>query len=192
MILAEENNKNTMGLRGRSLFKNQGVVSFVTTTVMHFQNVFSISESYYEILVNSLKFVLRKYDSALIAYVLMPNHIHLILSIASTKILSSFMRDFKRHTSVKIRDQLILDERFELIERFKYYSRYDAKSGFKFWQERFDDFILYNEKTLEIKINYIHNNPVKKGLVKNPEDWKYSSYRNYFHCDNSVIEISCV
>ncbi len=180
-----------MGLRGRSFFENQGVVSFVTTTVMHFQNVFSIDDNYYGILVNSLKYVLEKYNAKLIAYVLMPNHLHLILYIKSTKILSSFMRDFKRYTSVRIKEQLIADGKYDLYERFKYYSRYDVKSRFKLWQERFDDFILYNDKTLGVKINYIHNNPVKKGLVKNPEDWKYSSYRNYFFSDNRVIEVSC-
>jgi len=51
---------------------------------------------------------------------------------------------------------------------------------FKIWEDRFDDLYLNQEKTFWVKFNYIHNNPVKAELVKRPEDYPYSSAKNYF------------
>jgi putative transposase len=56
--------------------------------------------------------------------------------------------------------------------------------------DRFDDVLIYTDRIMETKILYIHNNPVKKGLVENPEDWKYSSYRNYLSNDAGLIKIT--
>jgi hypothetical protein len=61
---------------------------------------------------------------------------------------------------------------------------------FKLWMNRFDDLVIENDKTLQIKIEYIHNNPVKAGLVDQPEQWEYSSARNYILCDHSLISVS--
>ncbi|MDZ7798275.1 MAG: hypothetical protein U5L76_01505 [Patescibacteria group bacterium] len=54
----------------------------------------------------------------------------------------------------------------------------------------FYDFNIYSENKLEQKLNYIHNNPVKAKIVKKPEDYKWSSYRNYYLDDDSIIEIN--
>lgn len=61
--------------------------------------------------------------------------------------------------------------------------------NYRLWKDRFDYLMIITEKTLKIKIDYIHNNPVKAGLVENFTDWKYSSARNYYLGDNSVINI---
>jgi putative transposase len=55
-----------------------------------------------------------------------------------------------------------------------------------------DDLIITNDDTFQQKIDYIHMNPVRAGLVNNPEDWLYSSARNYFLNDNSIIEVNPV
>ena len=55
--------------------------------------------------------------------------------------------------------------------------------------DRFDDEVIRSEKWFFQKLNYIHNNPVKAGLVEMPEDWSYSSGRNYINGDHSVIKI---
>jgi len=59
----------------------------------------------------------------------------------------------------------------------------------KFWIKRFDDEVIRNAGMLRTKLECIHNNPVKAGLVTNPEDYKYSSARNYVLDDHSVIEV---
>ena len=57
----------------------------------------------------------------------------------------------------------------------------------KFWMKRFDDEVIRNQNMFLVKLNYIHNNPVKSGLVEKPEDYKYSSARNYLLDDHSVL-----
>lgn len=57
------------------------------------------------------------------------------------------------------------------------------------WEKRFYDFNIHSQKTLKEKIDYIHMNPVRRGLVSEPVDWRYSSFRNYYLDDNSIITI---
>jgi REP element-mobilizing transposase RayT len=75
-----------MGLRGRSIFGDQGLVFFVTTTVVHHDPIFGYGQQYYLILIESLKYVLSKYQAALFAYVFMPSHIHLVVAMPEKKV----------------------------------------------------------------------------------------------------------
>ncbi len=59
----------------------------------------------------------------------------------------------------------------------------------KLWMKRFDDEVIRNEKMFWTKLKYIHYNPVKAGLADKPEDYKYSSARNYLLNDHSVIKV---
>jgi len=181
-----------MSLRNRKILVGQEITSFVTTTVMNFEKIFSLNESYYNILLESMKFVIKKYNADLIAFVFMPNHIHLILHLENVKILSSLMRDFKKYTSTKIRQKLEEENQFEILSRLKQYADGKKNQVFKLWMDRFDDVTIYSEKILKTKIEYIHNNPVKKGLVENPENWIYSSYNNYFNEEKSLLELKRV
>jgi putative transposase len=105
----------------------------------------------------------------------MNNHIHFIIYFYEKNQLENYLRDFKKYTSLKVREYiqshnpLLLDE----IE-YKYRTQ-----NFKIWDDKFDDVCLFTKKNCEIKVNYIHENPVKAGLVKFPEDYKYSSAAYY-------------
>ncbi len=105
-----------MGLHGRSIFGDQGLVFFVTTTIVHHDPIFGFGRQYYLILIESLKFVLSKYHAALFAYVLMPSHIHLVIAMPEKKSISDLLRDFKKYTSTKIRQQLQKDGKSGTIE----------------------------------------------------------------------------
>jgi hypothetical protein len=59
----------------------------------------------------------------------------------------------------------------------------------QFWIHRFDDRVIRNSKMLWAVINYIHNNPVDAELVERPEDYKYSSARNYINDDQSILYV---
>lgn len=96
------------------------------------------------------------------------------------------MRDFKRFTSKKIKTELIGDGENDLMEKLIVNS---GTGNFKLWADRFDCQIITSKKALDTKINYIHNNPVKAGLAKEITDWKYSSARNYYTIDNSLIDV---
>lgn len=172
-----------MARRGRSSTNKQPNLHFVTTTVKNFEKIFA-NDIYCDILINSLKFLLKRTNSRLIAYVIMPSHIHLILDISEGESLSDFMRDFKRFTSKKITETTK-----ELNEKGILDKLTNNFGGFKIWMDRFDSSVITSISVLETKINYIHNNPVKAGLINEITDWKYSSARNYYADDNSVIEV---
>jgi putative transposase len=161
-----------MGLRGRSIFGDQGLMFFVTTTVVHHDPIFGYGQQYYLILIDSLKYVLSKYQAALFAYVFMPSHIHLVVAMPEKKSISDLLRDFKKYTSTRIRQQLEKDGKLEIIERLRMNAEGKKNQVFKLWMDRFDDLVIENDKTLQIKIEYIHNNPLKAGLVEQSEQWE--------------------
>ena len=175
-----------MGLRGRKEHDKLGNTYFITSTLLGFEKIFTINDKYCDILIDSLKHLIVEHTAGLIAYVIMPNHIHLIISLPEGESISDFMRDFKRHTSSKIREQLTGENKNSIIDKL---TSLGGTGKFRLWMDRFDDLIVTTQKVLEIKINYIHNNPVKAGLVENMTDWKYSSARNYYLDGHSVIQI---
>lgn len=177
---------------------------FFCTTGFHKQRRLLLDDKYYQIILESLRFLKQKYDFEVIAYVVMSSHVHLILFVQKGTTLSDIMRDFKKFTAYKIRKQLEEDKEYGLLDSLRIErcqevtpdttgisdtTRSPVPSGvtsrrkgqkFKIWEDRFDDLYLNQEKTFWIKFNYIHNNPVKARLVKQPEDYPYSSARNYF------------
>ena len=59
----------------------------------------------------------------------------------------------------------------------------------KVWQDEFHPEAITSEKWFRQKMEYMHNNPVRKGFVEKPEDWKYSSARNWLCEDDSIIKV---
>jgi putative transposase len=179
-----------MGRRGRSLAGDQGYVFFITSTVMNFDRVFACSEDYYRILLDSLKHVIVEHHATLLAFAFMPSHIHLVLTMPLGEQISDLMRDFKKFTSTKIRQQLEADRQTEWLERLRRHAAGKRGQVFKLWMDRFDDVVIKTEDALQTKIEYIHWNPVRAGLVANPDDWEYSSARNYIHGDHTLIYVA--
>jgi putative transposase len=177
-----------MSLRGRSKLSEKNLMFFVTTTVVNFERIFH-SDKYFDILTDSLIFLISKYKAKLFGFVLMPNHIHLIIETVSAETISAFMRDFKKFTSTKIRKQLEVDGRVDLREKLLTNAVGVKGQVFKLWMDRFDDVMIFTEKIFYEKLNYIHFNPVKAGFVKSPEEWRYSSYQNYVFRNDSVIRV---
>ena len=140
---------------------------FVTSTFKDWQK-FGKIDGFYEKFIKSIAYCVKKYNSKLIGYVFMPSHIHLLILIDGDN-LGSLMRDFKKYTSQKIAADLGI-------------------SG-GIWMPRYDRVVIRSEKILRQKLEYIHRNPVKSGLVKNPEDWKWSSASDYLIENNSSINI---
>jgi REP element-mobilizing transposase RayT len=120
----------------------------------------------------------------LYAYVVMPNHLHLIASADGG--LHPVMRDFKRFTSRSVHDLLIADERTTLLSwlRSAMESGRRERGEFSLWKSGFHPQALYSEKVLLQKLEYLHNNPVRKGLVVRPEDWRFGSAS-----ENRILEV---
>ncbi len=165
-----------MGLRNRSLF-NHEVCFFITTTCHQKLPLISLSECQY-LLKESLAFVNDKFNAHVLGYVFMPNHIHMILYFSSKNHLSDYMRDFKKFTSTKIRQRLDQKGECETLQKLKCN---EASRAYQVWTNRFDDVFLRNKRLLEIKLNYIHCNPLQShwNLVKSPKHYQWSSAAYY-------------
>ncbi len=177
-----------MGRRGRSQLRHHSR-SFVTTTVVNFAKVFT-GAKYCDILVSNIKYYQEKYKFDINGYVIMPSHFHWIVKVnPHLGNISSVMRDIKKYSAWDVMDALEKDGRNDLLMLFKEAAVGAKDQERKLWMRRFDDEMIRNEKMLEVKLNYIHNNPVVAGLVKNPEDYRYSSARNFVLDDDSVLRI---
>jgi REP element-mobilizing transposase RayT len=167
-------NISIVGLRHRKGIK-EGCF-FVTTTVVGFIPVFNHSECAL-IILDSLKYYSLEYKFTISAYVIMPSHLHMIVSLPEDVELSNIMRDIKKYTSVQIK-RLISEspECNNLHHLLAQFVPNRPERSFKLWQDRFDDVMLYTEKQYKIKYNYIMYNPVKAGLCEKPEDYPWSSF----------------
>lgn len=157
---------------------------------MKWEPVFSFGDDYNDIIINSFKHLTKEHGAELAAYVIMPSHLHFIPFMKAGESISDFIRDLKKFTSTKIRQLLDRDGRSDILQSLRVNAQGYKNQKFKLWMDRFDDVSIYTEKVLRTKIDYIHNNPVKAGLVTRPEDWKYSSAANYFCEDHSIIEVN--
>jgi putative transposase len=117
--------------------------------------------------------VRRRYQIIVVGYVVMPEHIHLLISEPDRGSVSIVMQVLKQRFARKIlRD---LRTRGTLQQP----SLCEAMEDAHIWQKRFYDFVVLSEKKKLEKLRYIHRNPVKRGLVLAPEQWKWSSYLHY-------------
>ena len=140
-----------MGRRNRSLIKGP-TLFFVTFSTFDRKNIFT-SDRLLEIVEETLFEVVKFYDIQLLGYVIMPNHLHLLTGITEG---GSGISKFIFSLKGMIRKNLVGDKLL--------------------WNKRFDDLVITTEKQFLIKLDYIHNNPVKRGLVEAPDKWRFSSY----------------
>ena len=139
---------------------------------------------YKEILINSIKHCVSKKGLVVYAYVIMSNHIHLIIGNSSTEnTFSDTLGDFKKFTAMKI-IKTIKENPQESRRKWILWmlERAGKKNGnntkYQFWQQD-NHPILLEGKWLDEKIEYIHQNPVEAGWVNEPEEYFYWSARNY-------------
>ena len=136
---------------------------FVTTTTQNWIPYFN-NDEIATIVLKQLRETIEYYDVSLVSYVLMPTHLHVLLGFKQVKLLSKFMQSFKILSSKAVKTYLVENKK-EII----------SNEPFRFWKPRFDDLIIQSDKQFRIKMEYIHNNPVKAGLVPIASDWQYSS-----------------
>ena len=139
-------------------------IYFLTFTVKNWYYVLD-RHNRFEILGNALKYYQKNKGLKLYAYVFMINHIHLIVSSPD---MIAFVRDFKRYSSLQIQKNIIASDP-NLINLFLTDGKWD------FWQDTNMPKIIESEEYFIQKMNYIHNNPVRKQYVQNPESWLWSS-----------------
>jgi REP element-mobilizing transposase RayT len=164
---------------------------FITMTVVEWVDIFT-RQNHREAIIESLKYCQNNKGLIIYAYVIMSNHLHLIIDTKNETPIKDIIRDFKKFTSKKIIQQIQNEpesRREWLLKLFEYKAEESTKHKyFKFWQEGNHAIEVYTEKFVWDKINYIHNNPVRAGLVKNQWDWIYSS-ASYYQDEESVLDV---
>ena len=169
-------------------FHIEGHVYYVTTVTYGRLPIFT-RPAYIVALIDSLNFYRYKLEFKLLGYVIMPDHAHLMIWPQGKATISEIMRDYKKFTSGRIMRQADVEGNREWLAAFCQAGQITGRSDHKVWQDDFWDENVYTERFLRQKLNYMHRNPVRAGLVDQPEQYPYSSYRNYALGDESLIEI---
>jgi putative transposase len=153
-----------MPSRGVAVELNAGTY-YLTLTVHRWYYLFD-RYNRWRILADSLCYCQDHKGLELNGYVFMLNHIHLI---ASSKDMAGFLRDFKRFTSAKFKANLQATEP-NILKLFE-----DSQGQYRFWMDTNAPKKIENPGFYRQKLNYIHENPVRKGYVAKPEYWFWSS-----------------
>lgn len=118
--------------------------------------------------------VRQRFGFHLVGYVVMPEHVHLLISEPKKGNPSKALQVLKQKVSRTLRRKKH-GQRGQMEFRFEC----EEEEAPAFWQRRFYDFNVWGEKKLRQKLEYMHRNPVDRGLVKHPKDWPWSSWNFY-------------
>ena len=140
------------------------------------------------IFVRALSKIRRRYGFRLVGYVVMPNHVHLLISESEKASPSMVLKALKQVVSRDLRKKRRRTPERQLSLAF---SKWGEELP-RFWQPRFYDFNVYTAKKKKEKLEYMHANPVNRGLVKNPAAWIWSSYLFYLNGEVGLVEIDPV
>ncbi len=140
---------------------------FISTTCYHRQPLFS-SSLRRDLFLETLEQVRQNYHFVVVGYVVMLEHVHLLINESERGNTAMVMQVLKHRFACQVLRMVRTSGDLA-----------SAPEEPHFWQRRYYDFLIWtHEKRME-KLRYVHLNPVKRGLVANPEDWKWSSFRYY-------------
>jgi len=167
------------------VYDNQ-IPHFVTSTVVGWVDALS-RDQYKDIICKSLLFCKDEKGLLLHAYVIMPNHVHFIISATPGNVIGNIMRDFKKFTSKRITAAIENNPHESrkkwMLNMFAYAGKNNnSNEEYQFWQQEYHPIALDTPEKTRQRLNYLHENPVRAGIVWLPEHYKYSSAIDY-HCD---------
>jgi len=113
-----------------------------------------------------------QYQFGVLAYVVMPEHVHLLIAKPEELPLSTALQMLKQNVSRKARKSGL------------------HTANYTFWETRYFDFNVWSQSKQREKLRYIHRNPVVRGLVQKPEDWAWSSFRHYMFGERGIVEVA--
>jgi len=151
---------------------------YLTFRVVYWIDLFS-RQVYRDIIIDSLKYCQREKGLEIFAWVIMSNHMH-ILARSATGQLSSTIRDFKKFTSKAIIQYMLNgsdESRKEwMLRLFRHAAKRQNKAGeYQVWTHENHSLEITGNAFMESKVEYIHKNPVRAGIVRKPEEYMYSS-----------------
>ena len=158
---------------GLKRITGRGDLHFITFTCYQRRN-FLASARQRNVAVQILGEVRARFQFALVGYVVMPDHVHLLISEPPGGTPSKVIQVFKQRVSRKLRAR----KRGSRSQRALPFPGEDELHR-RFWQRRYYDFNVYSQRKLREKLDYIHANPVEEKLVRHPQDWPWSSWSAY-------------
>ena len=163
-------------------FRDQDKPYFVTFATVNWIDVFT-RRIYKEILTESINYCIEKKGLVVYSWCIMSNHVHMIIA-TDDEGLQNIMRDLKSYTSKQLLSSISENQQESRKEWMLWmFERAGKKNSnntkYQFWQQHNQPIVLNNPVIFEQKLNYIHNNPVEAGFVEYPEQYLYSSARDY-------------
>jgi putative transposase len=152
--------------RGLVRFQKCGVFHFITFSCYRRQALLS-ERAGYAVFEQALEQVRRRYSLVVAGYVVMPEHVHLLVNEPPSGSLSVVIQVLKQATSRELK----------------------LESEAQFRQRRYYDFSVWTDQKRIEKLRYMHRNPVGRGLAAKPEDWPWSSFRHYATGHEGTVEI---
>jgi REP element-mobilizing transposase RayT len=173
--------------------KEQEKAHFITATVVDWIDVFS-RKNYRDSIIECFDYCIKNKGMILYGYVIMSNHIHMIIQSNDGK-LSDLLRDFKKFTAKTILEKIQSEpesRREWMLERFKLATETHSRNkNYQFWQYGNHAEEIFTEQFLWSKLDYIHMNPVRAGIVIKMDDYVYSSASNYMNV-TGIIQVEIV
>jgi putative transposase len=152
--------------RGLVRFHHSGAFHFITFSCYHRLPLLARSGGY-GLFEAELEATRAQYQFVVAGYVLMPEHVHLLVNEPHLRTLATAVQVLKQKTSRKLK----------------------TAEEPQFWQRRYYDFVVPSEAKRIEKLRYIHRNPVKRGLAADPSGWCWSSFRHYATGAVGTVEI---
>jgi putative transposase len=166
---------------GKYKISNPEGIYFISFATVGWIDVFT-RKNYRDIIVDSLNFCVEKKELILYGWVIMSNHLHLVCK-AKQGNLSAILRDFKAHTAKAILAEIKTnpESRKEwMLAIFKTAGAHSTKNKeYQFWRHDNHPIEVFTNEVIDQKLEYLHNNPVKAGIVSKADDYVYSSAMDY-------------
>jgi REP element-mobilizing transposase RayT len=161
--------------------EDQEGLHYVTFQIVEWVDIFT-RQVYRDLVIDSLRYCQLNKELEIYAFVVMSNHIHLLLRSGIGK-LSDTIGEFKSYTAKQI--LLAINTESEsrrewMLNLFEFAAKkHKRNEKYQVWTHENHAELIYSDKFIFQKINYIHDNPVRAGIVENPEDYLYSSARDF-------------
>jgi putative transposase len=152
--------------KGLVRFHHAGTFHFITFSCYH-RLPLLVRPGAYRLFEAELDATRIRYGFVVAGYVLMPEHVHLLVNEPRRGTLATVLQVLKQMTSRKMREP----------------------GEPQFWQRRYYDYVVPSEAKRVEKLRYMHRNPVKRGLAPEPAAWRWSSFRHYATGETNGVEI---
>lgn len=181
--------------RGLKRYQQTRHSHFLTFSCYHRQANFNSPEKY-DLFVQCLEDMRRHFSMCVYGYVVMPEHVHLLVSEPERETLADAIHYLKLSFAKRLRGK---ETRFVPKSGERTWGTVNGRTTTRrsegrpesrsFWQKRYYDRNVRDAEEFSIKLRYLHRNPVKRGLASDPAEWRWSSFRHYALREVGVVEI---